>query len=717
MGKGSAMPQSIFKIFTSRKVIAPIALLAGVIGFAASFIELYDAFGSGIKTRLFPQELPVAPADRYAILIADLENDDDRRTLSRAVTDALKLSLEETGADAPVWIDRLPRTISIGGSGAQAYIEKAEDEARELLAETDAEIVVWGEAVPFVNAYTLRLTAAQSSDFTRYAFDDLQFGAPLLEDLAPLVLGAALAEAGSVDMRDATAGALGPLVARLQPLAQSPPDVFTGDQVRSLRLAYARVATEYGEIAAGQAQLAEVVAVLEKTLEATNREDNPEAWARVQQSLADALFRLGEKGATDALQKSADASKAALTVFTQDSSPVEWALSQQKLGLALFRLGQRGEPDALNEAVAAYYAAMTVLTEQAEPQQWASLQNNLGIALLEIAKQGQSDAFANAAFRKSIEAYEAAMRVWTREAAPMDWAKVQNNLGLVFQELAYRGEEGALEDAISAFQEALQVRTREAAPMGWAELQQNLGNALTAHAQNGQAGAYEDAVAAYENAAAIWTREANPAGWASIQYNLGFVYGKLGEQGQPGANEQAIEAYRNTLEVWTRDDAPEDWATTQYFLGLAHRDLGLEEEDSSALNEAVIHFENAAQVITRHSDLRNWILVQLELGQTHTARARVGDRDAVDAALSAFDAALTTIHERNANWASIQTERAEALILKAEADGDPSAARDAVVQLDAAIAVLETAADDEALATARARRTQASDVLSQLETG
>ncbi len=662
--------------------------------------------------------LSTAPEGQYVILVADLENDDDRRTFSRAVADALEVALQETGAaNAPIWIERLPRTIVVGGVGMKEDVRTAEAQARDWLAETGADIVIWGEAVPELSAYTLRLTTADTHDFYRYAFDDLQFGAPLLEDLAPLVLGAALAEAGSVDMRDATAGALGPLVARLQPLAQSPPDVFTGDQVRSLRLAYARVATEYGEIAAGQAQLAEVVAVLEKTLEATNREDNPEAWARVQQSLADALFRLGEKGATDALQRSADASKAALTVFTQESSPVEWALSQQKLGSALFRLGQRGELDALNEAVAAYYAAVTVLTEQAEPQRWASLQNNLGLALLEIARQGQSDAFANAAFRKSIEAYEAAMRVWTREAAPMDWAKVQNNLGLVFQELAYRGEEGALEDAISAFQEALQVRTREAAPMGWAELQQNLGNALTAHAQNGQAGAYEDAVAAYENAAAIWTREANPAGWASIQYNLGFVYGKLGEQGQPGANEQAIEAYRNTLEVWTRDDAPEDWATTQYFLGLAHRDLGLEEEDSSALNEAVIHFENAAQVITRHSDPWTWGIVQFELGQTHTARARTGDRGAVDAALTAFSAALTVSDDGSTAWAWRQTARAEALILKAEADGDPSAARDAVMQLDAAIAVFETAADDEALATARARQSQASDVLSQLETG
>jgi tetratricopeptide (TPR) repeat protein len=78
----------------------------------------------------------------------------------------------------------------------------------------------------------------------------------------------------------------------------------------------------------------------------------------------------------------------------------------------------------------------------------------------------------------SIAAYEAALRIYTREAAPENWAGIQNNLGLAYGD-RIRGERAEnLEQAITAYESALQVYTREVFPVGWAMTQNNLGTCL-----------------------------------------------------------------------------------------------------------------------------------------------------------------------------------------------------------------------------------------------
>jgi tetratricopeptide (TPR) repeat protein len=700
-----AFLRGLRKIVFSRKVVTPMVVTAGIIGFAASFYELYDAFGTRITTQFFPDPLPTAPTDRYSIMVADLENDDDRRTLSRAVSDALKLALEETGAEAPVWIDRLPRTIAIGGSGTQAFVEQAEEEARLLLEEVGADILIWGEAVPYVNAYTLRMTAAGSSDFTRYAFEDLRFGAPLLEDLAPLVLGAALAEAGNVDMGEATAAVLGPLVQRLEPLAETPPDVFTGEQIRSLQLAYARVATEFGDIAEGQQQLSEVVSILRETRERTDRGEHPQAWAEVHQALAYALRRLGEKGGKADLVGSTEASRAALQVYTRDTHPVEWALTQQHLGAALYRLHQLGEEGALQQAINAYRAALSVLERERAPDEWASVHNNLGLALAALDPGEGSDAL-----QEAVQSYRAALQVWTRDTAPMDWARVQNNLGIALRELGRRGQEGAFQEAAAAYRAALEVRTREAAPMKWAQVQNNLGNTLWSLGNAGQEGAYEEAVEAFRSALQVWQRDAAPSNWQVLQYNIGGLYKQIGEtKADRTALERSVEAFQAYLDFWPRDKNALYWAYGHKKLGETHLAM-LEQGAASAYEPALNHFESAAEVMTAEGRPGHWSDIQAGLARAHTLRAQGGESQYLADALAAYEAALGVEEADTVSWAQLQSARSEALLLKAELEDDPASARQAVEILNDAAAVLEEA-DAPELELARARLARASRLL------
>ena len=95
-----------------------------------------------------------------------------------------------------------------------------------------------------------------------------------------------------------------------------------------------------------------------------------------------------------------------------------------------------------------------------------------------------------------MAAYTEALKEWTRERVPLDWAMTQNNLGLALAVLGER-ESGTerLEQAVTAYTEALKERTRERVPLDWAATQNNLDNAKE------------------------YTRERVPLDWAATQNN------------------------------------------------------------------------------------------------------------------------------------------------------------------------------------------------------
>jgi CHAT domain-containing protein/tetratricopeptide (TPR) repeat protein len=147
-------------------------------------------------------------------------------------------------------------------------------------------------------------------------------------------------------------------------------------------------------------------------------------------------------------------------------------MTQNNLGNAYSNRSRGEGADRLEQAIQAYQAALQVYTRAAFPEQWATTQNNLGIAYCEYSRGERADRLEQA-----IQAYQAALQIYTRAAFPEQWAETQNNLGNAFRD-RIRGERADnLEAAIQAYCNALQVCTRTAFPEQWAGLQNNLGAA------------------------------------------------------------------------------------------------------------------------------------------------------------------------------------------------------------------------------------------------
>ena len=132
---------------------------------------------------------------------------------------------------------------------------------------------------------------------------------------------------------------------------------------------------------------------------------------------------------------------------------------------------QRGNAQALEEAVAAYREALKEYTRERVPLQWAATQNNLGNALQTLGERENGTARLD----EAVAAYREALKEYTRERVPLDWAMTQNNLGSALQTLGERESGTArLDEAVAAYREALKERTRERAPYQWEVTAKNL---------------------------------------------------------------------------------------------------------------------------------------------------------------------------------------------------------------------------------------------------
>jgi tetratricopeptide (TPR) repeat protein len=281
-----------------------------------------------------------------------------------------------------------------------------------------------------------------------------------------------------------------------------------------------------------------------------------------------------------------------------------------------------------------------------------------GNRLFDVA-QGTAGSARRALIEQSVAAYREALRVYTYEAMPADYAMTQNNLGNALGDQADLLE-GAprrekLDAAIAAYREALRIHTYEAMPVQYAGTQNNLGTALRDQAAllegAPQREKLNDAVAAFREALRVFTYEAMPAYYAMTQNNLGTALGDQAAllEGAPKQEklEAAVAAFREALRVFTYEAMPVQYAGTQNNLGNALGDQAALLEGApkqEKLDDAVAAFSEALRIRTYEAMPTDYAMTQNNLGATLCDQAALLEgtprREKLDAAVAAYREAL-----------------------------------------------------------------------------
>jgi CHAT domain-containing protein/tetratricopeptide (TPR) repeat protein len=301
--------------------------------------------------------------------------------------------------------------------------------------------------------------------------------------------------------------------------------------------------------------------------------------------------------------------------------------------------------DNIEKGITHLGAALKVWTFETDPQNWARAHNNLGIAYWGRIRGERADNQESA-----IAHFEAALKVLTREASREEWARLRNNLAVVYSNRV-RGERSAnLEASIGHFEAALTVFTRQSHAQLWGMVQNNLGIAYNGRIAGKPADNREKAIGYLDLALTVLTREAMPHEWASAQSNLAVIYSARVRGDRAENQEKALERLEDCLTVFTPDGFPQQWAKAQNITGNVYSDR-LKGDRADNQKKAIAAYEAALSVFTRdafpHDHMRTsraLARVHLELGAWQ--QASVAHSNARDAFLVLFGQGLEEAEAR-----------------------------------------------------------------------
>ncbi|NQU60308.1 MAG: cyclic nucleotide-binding domain-containing protein [Rhodospirillales bacterium] len=309
----------------------------------------------------------------------------------------------------------------------------ADAAARRVLADTDSDLLIWGE-VP-TPGLTMHLKFVSFAAWNQDPAGNFGPKAmlPLVADFdknfADFLYAVSLA--ATVPKSEAKAATLARDLAlaldNARAAFETPPGGMTRRERGAIHLCYANALATVASQGGEPALFGRAAKTYRECLAVIGENELTHDWASAQKNLGATLQSLAERDNNDdVLGEAADALRSALKVLNKDDDALEWAATQNRLGEVLFRLDfESGDTTMLKHALGAYQSALQVYTRAKTPMRWAEVMNNFAQVTQVLGEQ-----LKNAeALEKAAQACRAALEIRTKAKAPLLWASTQNNLG------------------------------------------------------------------------------------------------------------------------------------------------------------------------------------------------------------------------------------------------------------------------------------------------
>jgi tetratricopeptide (TPR) repeat protein len=320
----------------------------------------------------------------------------------------------------------------------------------------------------------------------------------------------------------------------------------------------------------------------------------------------------------------------------EERAAVSWALGNIYSSISKYR----DKRENCEKALRAFNEALKVYTPEEYPVQYATNQNNIGATYGALAEV--QDTVPNC--EKAIKAFEEALKARTLEKYPLDYAMTQNNMGITYLTLARVQDKAEnCEKAIKTFEEALKVYKPIECPAQYALTVDNIGTAFKLLSEvNNPSENCEKAIKAFEEALKVRTLEKYPLDYAITQNNMGNTYIELVEFQDAVSNcEKAIKAYKEALKVATLEEYPIQYATFQNNLGNAYSACAGVQDTVPNCEKAIKALDEALRVRTLEEYPLDYAMTQHIMGITYLTLARVqGKAENCEKAIKALEEAL-----------------------------------------------------------------------------
>ena len=336
------------------------------------------------------RDLTAGDATHFTILVAELEDDDEKRSQTKHVIQSLRTQFGAHQSSKAFAVVDYPRVLKAGIVGSlDQRDEDAERKGRDWLNEKNAHLLIWGSVAAANKVIRLRFLPREGEARHEKGYvlsETLELPIDFKGDLATGLMAYVLGQAApAFEAKEPLVQALKPLLEPLQNLV-------------------------------------------------TNGRENlgDQNWANLCNSAAVVFGRFGEQSGDPAYLESSEAAyREALKVRTQKDMPAQWAITQNNLGTVLRNLGQRAEGkvalDYLKSSETAYRQALKVHTQKDIPAQWAMTQNNLGIVLSTMGERAEGKAALDF-LKKSIKAFQHSLEIYGKPGMEHYASAVSRNL-------------------------------------------------------------------------------------------------------------------------------------------------------------------------------------------------------------------------------------------------------------------------------------------------
>ncbi|MBD2356354.1 tetratricopeptide repeat protein [Tolypothrix sp. FACHB-123] len=259
-------------------------------------------------------------------------------------------------------------------------------------------------------------------------------------------------------------------------------------------------------------------------------------------------------------------------LHSQNASGELLAAAYHKLG-NFYRLRiEQGQVTVENLMVAIIAYQESITFDDTSPQ-LPDILNDLGTLYWMLYRTPSAAEEGQTYIEQGIEFYKLALKLISPQTHPETYARVQNNLGTAYGDLArFANPPDCWQQAVIAYNEALRYRTVAMEPLKYAACQNNLGTAYWHLGQYNQPVVnLKKAIASYNLALAHYNPQDEPLKYGMIQNNIGTAYWNLAQYEQPAHNlRMAIDVYCDALKYRTAAIVPSGCAATQNNLGTAY---------------------------------------------------------------------------------------------------------------------------------------------------
>jgi tetratricopeptide (TPR) repeat protein len=152
----------------------------------------------------------------------------------------------------------------------------------------------------------------------------------------------------------------------------------------------------------------------------------------------------------------------AVDIFRKEEHIELLAQAQMRKGTLLYTWAQQGNIQFYKGAMESLQEAAKVFTREAAPQQFAEIQHLLGIIYSEIPDEAKKKGVWAAV---SSSSFKEALNYFTKEEFPYEYATICNHYANAYIKYPASRNSDNVAKSLSLFEEALEIRTQEHFPM------------------------------------------------------------------------------------------------------------------------------------------------------------------------------------------------------------------------------------------------------------